>query len=233
MGPFPEPLNIAAAPAPEPARAKRPAVPPSTPEQLAEDAALAAGVVIEGPAPARLTLAEVTPRERPVRLAAEEFVTGAEATFNPATFVPGTVEEMPQLDFAARVPSGDAPEVKVASDDAAPGFAPSVAFDERGDATRRGFAFADFTAREENLVASAPEAATETVAEAMAALVNPVPEAEPTADGAPVSLALANDAAGVDDPGLRVSPRRRPKAPADTTAEGGPEVPMVFELRRK
>lgn len=238
VGPFPEPPGAAAS-APAPAPAKLPAVPPLSPEQLAENAALSAGVAGEEPLPPRVTLAEVKPRERPAApLTADPAAASAQSAFDPAASVPSTVEEAPHRDFAALVLSGEIPEVSLASGgaagDAVAPFQASVAFDERGDATRRGFAFAHFAAPDAGEVAFASASAlapAKTVAEAMAALESPVPEAEPAADGAPLSLAMADEESR--EPGRNVSPRRRPKWPANATAEGGPEVPMVFELRRK
>lgn len=229
--PFPEPLSVAAAPAP----AKMPAVPPLTAEQLAENAALAAGLESEETAPVPVTLADVAPRPRPARSFADsELVQSAQAALDTESFVPSTLEA--PADFAARASVADIPDVSVAFEDTVPQFAPPVAFDEPHVKGRVSLAHVDFGPVPAPRISSGEPTTTapvRTFAEAMASLVSPTPEVEPAADGAPLSLAMAGEESESYEPGLSVSPRRRPKLPASATAEGGPEVPLVFELRRK
>jgi len=229
--PFPEPLSVAAAPA----RAKMPAVPPLTAEQLAEDAALAAGLDSEAAASAPVMLADVAPRPRPAQSFADsESVPGDQAALDTESFVPSTLDVVAPADSAARASVADIPDLSVAFEDTVPEFVPPVAFDEPHVKGRVSLAHVEFGALVAPQTSSgepATPAQAHTFAEAMAALVSPTPEAEPAADGAPLALAMAGTEEEAHEPGMSVSPRRRPTAPA--TAEGGPEVPVVFELRRK
>ncbi len=234
--PSPEPWSVAAAPAP----AKLPAVPPLTAEQLAEDAALASDIESEEMVPAPVTLADVAPRPRPVPtvegFADLAWAPSAQTAFDLESFVPSTLEDIAPADFTARASVADIADVSVALEETVPQFVPPVAFDEPHVKGRVSLAQLDFGA------VAAPQASpsepstarpAQSFTEAMAALASPTPEAEPVADGAPLALAMAGSEEGAKAPGTSVAPRRRPKVSASATAEGGPEVPLVFELRRK
>jgi hypothetical protein len=71
-------------------------------------------------------------------------------------------------------------------------------------------------------------------AAAMAAIAAPTPELEPAAESAPLLLADVSEPTGLTQPDLTLTPRRRPQEPLAPapTAEGGPELPVLFELRR-
>jgi hypothetical protein len=238
--PLPLPLSVAAAPS------RLPAVPPLAAEDAASLDDAGEDIAAED-VPAPVTMASVTPSERPQALV-EDFLPSAHVAFDPETYVPETVGE-----FSAPAPAlaaaKEAPEVRVAQDTpegngsfddvaSVPASAP-VVFDERRSTTRGGFAFAQLDFGLAPLAAASPsrtppaQAPAQSFEAAMAALASPAPEAEPQpADGAPLTLAMAGAHEAAPGPASNVAPRRRPKVPARETAEGGPEVPLVFELRR-
>jgi hypothetical protein len=69
-------------------------------------------------------------------------------------------------------------------------------------------------------------------AAAMAAIA--APEPVPPADAAPLLLSMAAELAVTAERGRALAPRRRPQNPPvpAPTAKGGPELPVLFELRR-